>query len=193
MAHQLLDLFLHLDKHLQQAVVDYGLWVYLLLFAIIFCETGLVITPFLPGDSLLFAVGSLAAADNSALDTRWLFFLLLAAGVLGDTVNYQVGHFLGPGSSPKHGRFLKQEHLDRTHHFFEKYGGSTIILARFVPIVRTFAPFVAGVGAMTYWKFLAYNVVGGAPWVGLLITAGYFFGRLAFVQNHFAVVESRSS
>ncbi|MCE9592316.1 MAG: DedA family protein [Planctomycetes bacterium] len=187
---RLYNLFAHLDKHLQQAVTEYGLWVYAILFAVIFCETGLVILPFLPGDSLLFLVGSLAAADNSNLNIWVAFVLLFAAAVLGDTVNYHVGHYLGPKVLTRpSGRFLKKEHLDRTHKYFEKYGGSTIILARFVPIVRTFAPFVAGVGAMTYWKFLTYNVVGAVIWVGLLLAAGHWFGQMQWVKDNFVTVE----
>src|SRR5687768_8526086 len=150
---QIIDFVLHLDRHLDVLVSDYGTWTYVILFAIVFCETGLVVTPFLPGDSLLFAVGALASGGS--LKVHLLFWLLLAAAVIGDTVNYQIGHYIGPRVwSRPDSRWLKRDHLDRTHAFFEKYGGKTIILARFVPIVRTFAPFVAGVGSMTYSRFL---------------------------------------
>jgi membrane-associated protein len=184
---QIIDFVLHLDRHLDVLVTDYGAWTYAILFLIIFCETGLVVTPFLPGDSLLFAVGALAAGGS--LKVHFLFWLLLAAAVLGDTVNYQIGHFLGPKVwSRPDSRWLKREHLERTHAFYEKYGGKTIILARFVPIVRTFAPFVAGVGSMTYTRFLAFNVVGGVVWVALLLYAGYFFGTRPFVKENFGLV-----
>ena len=184
-----IDLFLHLDKHLNELVRQYGTWTYLILFLIVFCETGLVVTPFLPGDSLLFAVGALAATDGSPVHVGWVSLLLLAAAILGDTVNYQIGHFVGPKVfTSKHTRWFKREHLERTHEFFERYGGKTIIIARVVPIVRTFAPFVAGVGAMTYWRFLLYNVVGALLWVGLLVYAGYFFGNAPIVKDNFSIV-----
>jgi membrane-associated protein len=184
-----IDLFLHLDKHLNELVRQYGTWTYLILFLIVFCETGLVVTPFLPGDSLLFAVGALAATDGSPLHVGWVSLLLLAAAILGDTLNYQIGHFVGPKVfTSKHTRWFRREHLERTHEFFERYGGKTIIIARFVPIVRTFAPFVAGVGAMTYWRFLLYNVVGALLWVGLLVYAGYFFGNAPIVKDNFSLV-----
>jgi membrane-associated protein len=181
-----IDLIIHLDKHLSALIQNYGVWTYLLLFAIIFMETGLVITPFLPGDSLLFAAGTMAGLG--ALNVWLLFFLLSFAAILGDTVNYWIGHKIGPRAFSGNVRFLKKEYLDRTHDFYEKHGGKTIILARFVPIVRTFAPFVAGVGAMTYGRFLAYNVVGGIAWVGLFTFLGYFFGNLPFVQKNFTFV-----
>jgi membrane-associated protein len=181
------DLVLHLDDHLLELTTQYGTWVYAILFAIIFAETGLVVTPFLPGDSLLFAVGSLTALG--ALDLVTVLFLLTVAAVLGDTVNYWIGARVGPKVfTQKHSRFFKKEHLDRTHAFYEKYGGKTIVIARFVPIVRTFAPFVAGIGAMTYSKFVAFNVAGGILWVVGLVLAGYFFGNLSFVQNNFSLV-----
>jgi len=176
------ELFLHLDTNLDWAVQTYGLWAYVVLFAIIFAETGLVVTPFLPGDSLLFAAGAIAA--RGSLNLAGLFILLSISAILGDTVNYAVGKYLGG----KLIRFIKKEHLDRTHAFFEKYGGKTIIIARFVPIVRTLAPFVAGVGTMTYAKFIIYNVVGGIAWVAICVMAGYFFGNLAIVKNHFTLV-----
>jgi membrane-associated protein len=184
---QAIDVVLHLDKHLDVLVTDYGTWTYLILFAIVFCETGLVVTPFLPGDSLLFAVGALAA--RGSMSVNLCFFLLLVAAVLGDTVNYQIGHYIGPKVwSRPDSRWLKKEHLARTHAFFEKYGGKTIILARFVPIIRTFAPFVAGVGSMSYPRFLAFNVIGGVLWVGLILYAGYFFGGHPLVKNNFGLV-----
>jgi membrane-associated protein len=168
----IIDLFLHLDKHLGEIVAQYAGWSYAILFAVIFCETGLVVTPFLPGDSLLFAAGAIAA--TGALNPFWLFLALSAAAILGDTVNYWIGHYVGPKAFTGKVRFLKKEHLDRTHRFFEKFGGKTIILARFVPIVRTFAPFVAGIGAMNYPKFILYNIVGGIVWVALFVFCGYF-------------------
>jgi len=187
LVHWFVDFFLHLDKHLAEVIQAYGTWTYALLFAIVFLETGLVVTPFLPGDSLLFAAGSFAALG--ALDPGLLFLLLAVAAVLGDTVNYAIGAYLGPKvfHYPK-SRFFNPEHVRRTHRFYEKYGGKTIIIARFVPIIRTFAPFVAGIGAMSYPRFLAYNVVGGLGWVALCLGAGYFFGNLPFVRRNFSLV-----
>jgi membrane-associated protein len=182
----LFDLFLHLDRHLGDVIRDYGTWTYLILLAIIFCETGLVVTPFLPGDSLLFAAGSFAAIGS--LDPHLLFLLLSVAAILGDTVNYWIGASIGPRAFSGEIRFLKKEHLDRTHRFYEKYGGKTIILARFVPIVRTFAPFVAGVGAMSYGRFILYNVVGGIAWVAMFVYGGYFFGTQPWVKRNFSLV-----
>jgi membrane-associated protein len=180
------DLFLHLDTHLSQVIAQYGTGTYLILFLIVFCETGLVVTPFLPGDSLLFAAGTFAALGQLDL---WLMILLLAAAaVLGDTVNYWVGAAIGPRAFSGELRFLKKEHLDRTRAFYEKHGGKTIILARFVPIVRTFAPFVAGVGTMSYRHFLLYNIAGAVLWVGLLVPAGYFFGNIPVVRENFTIV-----
>jgi membrane-associated protein len=182
-----IDLFLHLDTHLQTVIQSYGTWTYVIIFFIIFCETGLVVTPILPGDSLLFAAGAFAATGS--LDLAWLLILLTVAAVLGDAVNYAIGHFMGPKVfSQPDSRFLKREYLDRTHQFYEKYGGKTIIIARFVPIVRTFAPFVAGVGSMTYAKFASYNVVGGLLWVGVCVLAGYAFGNIPVVQENFTLV-----
>ena len=182
-----IDVFLHLDKHLAEAIHSYGTWTYGLLFAIVFLETGLVVTPFLPGDSLLFAAGSFAALG--ALDVRLLALLLSIAAVLGDTVNYAIGAFLGPKvfHYPK-SRFFNPEHVRKTHAFYEKYGGKTIIIARFVPIIRTFAPFVAGIGAMSYPRFLAYNVIGGVLWVAVCLSAGYWFGNLPLVRKNFSLV-----
>lgn len=181
------DFVIHLDAHLSMIIQNFGPWTYLLLFAIIFAETGFVITPFLPGDSLLFAVGAFAAKGD--LNVVILFFLLTAAGIIGDSVNYAIGSFLGPQVfSRKNARFLKKEYLDKTHEFYEKYGAKTIVIARFVPVVRTFAPFVAGVGQMSYWKFLTYNIVGGFLWVTLLVFAGYFFGNIPIVKENFSAV-----
>jgi len=184
---EFIDLFLHLDTHLQAVIQNYGTWTYVILFLIIFCETGLVVTPILPGDSLLFAAGAFAATGS--LDLTWLLVLLTVAAILGDAVNYAIGHFIGPKAfSQPDSRFLKKEYLDRTHQFYEKYGGKTIIIARFVPIVRTFAPFVAGVGSMTYAKFASYNVLGGILWVGVCVLAGYAFGNIPVVKENFTLV-----
>jgi membrane-associated protein len=183
----LIDFILHLDKHLVELVAQFGGWTYAVLFAIIFCETGLVITPILPGDSLLFAIGALAA--SGALNAFLVFVLLSIAAILGDTVNYWVGYIVGPKIFTSAGsRWLNRKHLERTHEFYEKYGGKTIIIARFIPIVRTFAPFVAGIGRMTYWKFLLYNVVGGIAWIAIFVYAGYFFGNIPIVKANFGLV-----
>jgi membrane-associated protein len=185
---QLLDLVLHLNTHLEGLVAEYGAWVYAILFLIVFCETGLVVTPFLPGDSLLFAVGAIAALEGSKLNLLPAMLILLVAAILGDTVNYWVGHLAGNKLTAKFPRLIKQKHIDRTHEFFERYGGKTIIIARFVPIVRTFAPFVAGIGAMTYRRFMLYNVAGALLWVGLLTPAGYFFANVPVVKKNFSLV-----
>jgi membrane-associated protein len=182
----LLDFVLHLDKHLSPIIHQYGAWTYLLLFAIVFCETGLVVTPFLPGDSLLFAAGAFAA--NGSLSVWALAGALIAAAILGDTANYWIGHFLGHRLLNARRRIIKPEHIAYTHEFFEKYGGKTVIIARFVPIVRTFAPFVAGLGSMSYGRFMSYNAVGGSAWVLLCTFAGYWFGNLPFVQKNFSLV-----
>mgnify|MGYP001392299319 CR=1 FL=1 len=181
-----MDFVLHLDQHLGELIRQYGLGTYGILAAIIFAETGLVVMPLLPGDSLLFAAGAFAGLGS--LDPWILFGLLGAMAIIGDTVNYWVGAWIGPRAFTGEIRWLKKSYLDKTHAFFEKHGGKTIILARFVPIVRTFAPFVAGVGRMTYSKFLLYNVVGGILWVGLFVWAGYFFGNLPVVKENFGFV-----
>jgi membrane-associated protein len=184
---KLVDLFLHLDKHLNDVIGQYGAWTYLILFLIIFCETGLVITPILPGDSLLFAAGAFAALGS--LNVFWLFVLLSVAAIAGDTINYWVGHWVGPKIFHRENvRFLNKKHLERTHAFYERYGGKTIIIARFVPIVRTFAPFVAGIGSMNYGRFIVYNVIGGVAWVAICVFAGYYFGNLEIVKKNFSLV-----
>jgi membrane-associated protein len=180
------ELLLHLDRHLAEFVSQYGAWIYALLFAVIFSETGFVVTPFLPGDSLLFAAGTLAAVGE--MNVHALFILLTLAAVLGNTVNYVIGHFLGEKVFSDNARFLKQQYLDQTHRFFEKHGGKTIILTRFVPIVRTFAPFVAGAGKMSFSRFQTYNVIGGIAWTASFIYGGYFFGNLPFVKENFTLV-----
>jgi membrane-associated protein len=184
-----IDLFLHLDRHLGELAQALGPWLYFLLFAIVFCETGLVVTPVLPGDSLLFAVGALASLPDSGLNIVVIAGLLIVAAVLGDAVNYAVGAYVGPRVfKSEESRWLNKRHLMRTHEFYEKYGGKTIILARFVPIIRTFAPFVAGVGSMTYARFAIYNVTGGVAWVLSFLLAGYFFGQLPIVKEYFHLV-----
>lgn len=181
-----IDFVLHLDKHLSPIIQQYGAWTYLLLFVIVFCETGLVVTPFLPGDSLLFAAGAFAATGSLSI---WILIIaLIAAAVVGDTINYWVGHFLGNRLLNARRRIIRPEHLAYTHEFYEKYGGKTIIIARFVPIVRTLAPFVAGLGSMSYGRFMSYNVIGGVAWVLICTVAGYLFGNLPFVQNNFSLV-----
>jgi membrane-associated protein len=185
--YTVLDYFLHLDDHLAELLGRCGGWTYLVLFGIIFAETGLVVTPFLPGDSLLFAAGTLAARVEG-LSVGVLFVILSAAAILGDTVNYAIGNLFGKRLLARKSRLIDARHVERTHAFFEKYGGKTIVLARFVPIVRTFAPFVAGLGAMTYPRFLFFNVTGGLAWVAICLFAGYFFGRIPAVQEHFELV-----
>jgi membrane-associated protein len=182
-----IDFFLHAERHLVWFIQNHGVWIYALLFAIIFCETGLVVTPFLPGDSLLFAVGALAA--QGLISWQIILPLLLVAAIVGDSVNYAIGKWVGPKVFHyESSRFFKKEYLMKAHAFYEKYGGRAIILARFVPIVRTFAPFVAGIGSMNYGKFFLYNVTGAIIWVGLFLWAGYFFGALPFVQKNMKVV-----
>ncbi len=182
-----IDIFMHLDKHLGSVIQAYGIWTYLILFLIIFCETGLVITPILPGDSLLFAAGAFAAIG--ALEVMWLFVLLSIAAVAGDTLNYWIGSYMGPKIFHKEKvRFLNRDYLDRTHAFYEKHGGKTIIIARFMPIIRTFAPFVAGIGKMTYLHFISYNVVGGIVWIAAFVFGGFFFGNIPLVRKNFTLV-----
>ncbi len=183
----LVDFILNIDRHLVELTAAYGVWIYAILFIIVFCETGLVVTPFLPGDSLLFAVGSLAALG--AMDLTTSIVLLVVAAFLGDTVNYWIGHYVGPKVfHQEKSRFLNKEYLVRTHQFYEKHGGKTIVIARFLPIIRTFAPFVAGIGAMTYSHFMWYNIGGGILWVLLFTLAGYFFGTIPIVQQNFSLV-----
>ena len=181
------DMLLHLDKYIDLLIRDYGMWTYLIFFIIVFCETGLVVTPFLPGDSLLFVAGTFAALGS--LNLTWLLVLLTIAAILGDTINYWIGNYIGPKVfQMQNSRVFKKEYLDRTHQFYEKYGPITIVIGRFVPIIRTFAPFLAGVGSMTYGKFLTYNVVGGILWIGSFTLGGYFFGNLPFVRKNFTAV-----
>jgi membrane-associated protein len=182
----ILDFFLHLDKNLALIIQSYGTFAYVLLFIIIFCETGLVIMPFLPGDSLLFAAGALAS--NGMLNIVFLFIILIAAAIIGDSINYFIGNLIGVKVFKEKSKLFKKEYLTKAQTFYEKYGGKTIIIARFIPIIRTFAPFVAGIGKMKYKKFLIYNVIGGVLWVSLFLLAGYFFGSLPFVKNNFSLV-----
>lgn len=184
----LVSFILHIDQHLRELATQYGGWLYAILFLIVFCETGLVVTPFLPGDSLLFAAGSLTALADSAMNIHLLFLLLTAAAILGDTVNYAVGHYFGETVFRPDARVLKQAYLERTHEFFERHGGKTIVIARFVPIIRTFAPFVAGAGSMTYSHFLFYNVSGAIAWTASFLYGGYWFGNLPFIRQNFTLV-----
>ena len=184
---QFINIFLHLDKYLSDIIQNYGYVTYIILFIIIFCETGLVILPFLPGDSLLFAAGTFAAKGDMSL---WILYVILCvAAVLGDSVNFEIGNFFGPKiAKQEKTRFLNKEHVERTHQFYEKYGAKTIIIARFVPIVRTFAPFVAGIGDMGYKKFLHYNVIGGISWISICLLGGYLFGNIEIVKHNFSIV-----
>lgn len=186
---KLIDFILHIDAHLSEIIRDYGAWTYGVLFLIIFAETGLVVMPLLPGDSLLFAAGALAALPESGLSVHLMAFLLFIAAVLGDSLNYWIGNKIGPAVFRREDSiWLRKKHLERAHAFFEKYGGRAIILARFVPIVRTFVPFVAGVGAMTYRRFFAYNLIGGFVWIYSFTYLGYFFGNLPVVKENFGLV-----
>jgi membrane-associated protein len=186
---KLIDFILHIDAHLAEIIRDYGLWTYAVLFLIIFAETGFVVTPFLPGDSLLFAAGAFCAKPETGLNVHLMALLLFVAAVLGDTLNYWIGAKIGPKVfSREDSLLLRKKHLDRAHAFFEKYGGRAIILARFVPIVRTFVPFVAGVGKMTYSRFIAYNVIGGFIWIYFFTYAGFLFGAHPFIQKNFKLV-----
>ncbi len=185
--NSLFGILMHLDTHLDLVIRSYGTWTYGILFFIIFLETGLVVTPFLPGDSLLFAGGTFAALGS--LDVRWLIVTLSIAAIAGDTVNYWIGYTVGPKVFHKEkSRFLNKEYLYRTHRFYERYGGKTIILARFIPIIRTFAPFVAGIGTMTYVRFIIYNVSGGIAWVVILVLGGYLFGNIPVIKQNFSLV-----
>ena len=186
MVKLLIDIFLHLDKFLGDIITQYGTLTYIILFIVIFCETGLVVTPFLPGDSLIFAAGTFAAMGR--MNPWLLFILLIIAAVGGDALNYWIGHKIGPRAYTGEIKLIKKEYIDRTHAFFEKHGGKTIFLARFVPIVRTFAPFVAGVGQMSYGYFLRYNLLGGVAWVAIFLALGYFFGTMPIVQKNFELV-----
>ena len=189
MLMQILDFILHIDKHLAALVLQHGVWVYAVLFLIVFCETGLVVTPILPGDSMLFAAGSVAAATDGALNVHFLVLVLVLAAALGDASNFEIGKYFGAKLfSRPNSRIFKQEYLDKTHAFYEKYGGKTIILARFVPIVRTFAPFVAGMGRMGYLRFLHFNIIGAVAWVLSITYLGYAFGNVPFVKNNFAIL-----
>lgn len=182
----LIDLLLHVDKYLSSIIQSFGQWTYLLLFVVVFAETGLVVTPFLPGDSLLFAAGAFAAAGM--LEVYWVAFILIVAAIIGDSVNYAVGKVFGQKLLEAHTKFFKKEYVDKTHRFFEKYGGKTIVIARFVPIVRTFAPFVAGLGKMSYVYFFTYNVMGAILWVVLFVFGGFLFGNLPVVKENFTLV-----
>ena len=181
------DFFIHLDKYLPLIIESFGIWAYVIVFIVIFCETGLVVTPVLPGDSLLFALGTLAALG--ALHIEALLILLCIAAIAGDSVNYAIGHYIGPKVFHyEDSRFFKKKYLIKTHEFYERHGGKTIIIARFMPFIRTFAPFVAGVGAMTYPKFILYNVIGGIAWVNIFLLGGYFFGNIPAVKRNFTIV-----
>lgn len=182
----IIDLFLHLDTHMAAAITQYGVMTYAILFVIIFCETGLVVTPFLPGDSLIFAAGALAVAGG--LSIGWLFVLLSIAAVTGNMLNYAIGKWLGEKIFTKHAHILKKEYLVKTHAFYEKYGAKAIVLSRFTPIIRTIAPFVAGAGTMQSSTFLFYNLIGGIAWVALMLFSGFFFGNIAIVKAHFTAV-----
>lgn len=183
----IIDFVLHMDEYLGQIVADTGYWTYAILFVVIFIETGLVVTPFLPGDSLLFAAGALIAAQG-VLDIKLLYLLMVIAAVGGDTVNYWIGHKLGKQVYAGKIRWVKKEYLDRTHTFYEKHGNMTIFLARFIPIIRTFAPFVAGVGRMSYKHFISYNIIGGIVWPAIFLFGGYFFGNIPFIKENFSLV-----
>jgi len=181
------DFFIHLDKYLSTMIQNFGPWSYFIIFLVIFCETGLVVTPILPGDSLLFGLGTFAALG--ALDIKWLLILLSIAAVAGNMVNYTIGYFVGPKIFHRENvRFLNKAYLDRTYRFYEKHGGKTIVIARFIPIIRTFAPFVAGIGKMTYPRFFFYNVIGSVSWIAIFILGGYYFGNLPTVKNNFTLV-----
>ncbi len=182
----LIQFFIHFDDNLNLIILNYGIWTYLILFLIIFCETGLVVTPFFPGDSMLFVVGAFAASGS--LEIGWLFVILSIAAVAGDTANYRIGNFLSSSVLNKRDLlFIKKEHIERTHRFYDQYGGKTIIIARFVPIIRTYAPFLAGVGNMNYWHFASYNILGGISWIAVFIFGGYYFGNLPVIRQNFSL------
>jgi membrane-associated protein len=184
---QLVDIVLHVDKYLNIIIQSFGMWSYLILFIIVFCETGLVVTPFLPGDSLLFAAGALAAIG--AFDVTTVIIVFASAAIIGDNVNYWIGHYIGPKIFHKENvPFLNKKYLDRTHAFYEKHGGKTVIMGRFIPIIRTFMPFVAGLGRMTYPRFLVYDISGGIAWPSIFVLSGYFFGNIPFVKKYFSLV-----
>lgn len=182
------DLFLHIDQHLMNFIASYGTWTYLILFAVIFCETGLVLTPFLPGDSLLFSLGAFSALPNNPMQISVLLFLLIIACILGNQVNYSIGRWVGPKIFKKeHVRFFNKQHLNRAHQFYQKNGGKAVVMGRFLPIIRTFVPFVAGISSMSYTRFSFYNIASGFLWVGSLLAAGYFLGSIPFVSQHFSL------
>jgi membrane-associated protein len=183
---KIINIIIHLDEYLQIIISEYGLWVYLVLFLIVFCETGFVVTPFLPGDSLLFTAGAFAAVGQ--LNAIWVIFLLFLAAVLGDTANYWIGNYLGDRAFKSQSKFIKKDYLYRTQKFYEKHGSKTIFLARFIPIIRTFAPFVAGIGTMRYGRFLMFNVLGGFVWVVLFSLFGYYLGNLSFFRHNFSLI-----
>jgi membrane-associated protein len=185
---QLIEFIIHIDKYLLQIVTDYQTWTYLILFAIIFCETGLVVFPFLPGDSLLFAAGTIAAMDGNPINIYMLIIILIIAALIGDNTNYFIGKFIGHKVYEKNYKLINKKHLDKTHGFYEKHGGKTLIIARFMPIIRTFAPFVAGVGTMTYTRFLLFCIAGNIIWVNCFSFAGYFFGNIPVIKRNFTLV-----
>jgi membrane-associated protein len=189
MVHAFLDFIMHLDVHMVTFVANYGKWVYSILFLIIFCETALIIFPFLPGDSLLFATGALTAKATGELNIHFLFLLLVAASILGNQINYMVGKFIGPRIfKSSNSLFLNKKHLASAHRFYQEYGGKTIIIARFIPIIRSFAPFIAGVGYMNGGRFIAYNIIGAILWIGSLLYLSYLFGNLPFIRDHFSTI-----
>ncbi|MFN5323446.1 MAG: DedA family protein [Bacteroidota bacterium] len=184
----IIDFILHIDDHLVEITANYGLWIYAIIFLIVFCETGLVVTPFLPGDSLLFATGAIIALPESGLSYWIMYGVIFVAAVIGDATNYHIGRYIGSGIFKSESRFIKREYLEKTQKFYEKHGGKAIVYARFVPIIRTFAPFVAGVGTMDYKRFFNFNVFGAFLWVSLFLTAGYLFGNIQFIKDNFSAV-----
>ena len=186
--HLIIDFILNIDEHLVEITAQYGLWIYAIIFLIVFCETGLVVTPFLPGDSLLFATGAVIALPDSGLSYWIMYFVIFVSAVLGDATNYHIGKYVGSGIFKRESRFIKREYLERTQLFYEKHGGKAIVYARFVPIIRTFAPFVAGIGTMDYRRFFNYNVFGAFLWVSIFLTAGYLFGNITFIKENFSAV-----